>query len=139
MADYFTDFSCMFDVGTPDNARRALELYQAFGDQLEREDAASAGFALAIHPAEGGTALWIHSDESGDPEHVIAFVLLCAQTFQLKGRWGFEWANTCSKPHLDAFGGGAHIVDLATGSTFAWVSTNEWLTRNLAASRPERE
>ena len=27
MADYFTHFSCVLDVGTPDNAARALDLY----------------------------------------------------------------------------------------------------------------
>jgi hypothetical protein len=30
MADFFTHFSCVLDVGTPDNAARALKLYQAF-------------------------------------------------------------------------------------------------------------
>jgi hypothetical protein len=57
MADYFTNFSCLLDVGTTDNARRALELYRSFGEQLDRDEAASAGFALAIEPEEGGTAL----------------------------------------------------------------------------------
>ncbi|WP_448658475.1 hypothetical protein ACPVPU_13490 [Sphingomonas sp. CJ99] len=27
MADYFTHFSCLLDVGTPENAARALDLY----------------------------------------------------------------------------------------------------------------
>jgi|HubBroStandDraft_2_1064218.scaffolds.fasta_scaffold548550_2 hypothetical protein len=27
MADYFTHFSCLLDVGTPENAARAVELY----------------------------------------------------------------------------------------------------------------
>ena len=29
MADWFTHFSCLLDVGTPENAARALELYNA--------------------------------------------------------------------------------------------------------------
>ena len=139
MADYFTNFSCLLDVGTPGNARRALELYRSFDEQLGRDEAASAGFALAIEPEEGGTALWIHDGGTGDPEHVTAFVLLCAETLKLKGQWGFEWANTCSKPRLDAFGGGAQIIDLETGSITAWVSTNEWLARNLPDSKPAGE
>ena len=28
MADYFTHFSCLLDVGTPDNAARAVALFQ---------------------------------------------------------------------------------------------------------------
>ena len=30
MADFYTHFSCLLDVGSPDNAARALDLYQAF-------------------------------------------------------------------------------------------------------------
>ena len=136
MADYFTNFSCLLDVGTTDNVRRALELYRSFDEQLDRDEAASVGFALSIQPEEGGTTLWIRDDQTGDPEHVIAFVLQCAETLKLKGQWGFEWANTCSKPHLDAFGGGAQIIDLEAGSVTAWVSTNEWLARNLPDTKP---
>ena len=29
MADFFTHFSCVLDVGTPDNVARALDLYTA--------------------------------------------------------------------------------------------------------------
>src|SRR5690606_34244894 len=32
MADYYTHFSCLLDVGTPENAARALELYNALAD-----------------------------------------------------------------------------------------------------------
>ena len=31
MADYFTHFSCLLDVGTPENAARALDLYIVAG------------------------------------------------------------------------------------------------------------
>jgi len=31
MADYFTHFSCLLDVGTPENAARALDLYGVGG------------------------------------------------------------------------------------------------------------
>jgi hypothetical protein len=38
----------------------------------------------------------------------------------------------CSQPRLDGFGGGAHVLDLATGETVAWTSTNDWLTSVLS-------
>ena len=38
MADFFTHFSCVLDVGTPDNATRALKLYQAFMEDAAHED-----------------------------------------------------------------------------------------------------
>src|SRR3546814_2235980 len=74
----------------------------------------------------------MRDDVTGDPEQVLTFVKRCAEAFALTGRWGFEWANTCSRPRINAFGGGAHVVDLADGSTIAWTDTNGWLALTLA-------
>ena len=51
----------------------------------------------------------------------------------ITGLWGFEWAHTCSRPRLDAFGGGAlcHRSRRRQDAS-ATISTNEWLTRTLA-------
>jgi len=135
MADYFTHFSCLLDMRTPENAARALELYNG---QPEDEDGLrlSDGFLLSLEGGSG-TELWIYDDDSGDPERVIEFVLLCAETFDLKGLWGFEYANTCSRPRLNAFGGGAHVVDLGNRKSIGWVSTNEWLTIALSGDDPD--
>ena len=134
MADYFTHFSCLLDVGTPENAARALELYNdtpADDDRFSLSDF----FRLSLN-GESGSQLWIYEDATGDPEHVIQFVLLCAEQFDLKGLWGFEYANTCSRPRLKAFGGGAHVVDLGTRKSIGWVSTNTWLAGVLDGGEP---
>ena len=131
MADYFTQFSCALDVGTPENAARALDLYNACSEGAASEDAAYGGFALSILPEEGGATLCMHDEGSGDPERVIQFVKRCAAEFHLTGLWGFQYANVCSKSRLDGFGGGAHVLDLASGETIAWISTDEWLAETL--------
>ena len=41
----------------------------------------------------------------------------------ITGLWGFEWSHTCSKPDLDAFGGGAIVIDLASGETLGTISS----------------
>ena len=81
--------------------------------------------------------LWMRDDTTGDPAHVIRFVLRCASAFGLTGRCGLQYANTCSKPRLDGFGGGAHVVDLATGETIAWTYTDGWLAEVLAGDDPD--
>jgi hypothetical protein len=137
MADFFTHFSCVLDVGTPDNAARPRALpslqrgNRAGGRALRR-------FLLSIQPEHGGTALCICDEVTGDPQQVILFVQRCAEAFGLTGRWGFQWANTCSRPRVNAFGGGAHVLDLATGETIAWIDTNGWLARSLASPRGKR-
>ena len=98
MADFFTHFSCVLDVGTPDNAARALKLYQAFMEDAAHEEVPPDGFLLSIEPEHGATRLWIRDDVTGDPQQVILFVRRCAEAFGLTGRWGFQWANSCSRP-----------------------------------------
>ena len=138
MADFFTHFSCVLDVGTPDNAARALDLYQAFMEEAAREEIPPDGFRLSVELEHGGGRLWIHNEVTGDPQQVILFVLRCAEAFNLAGPWGFQWANTCSRPRINAFGGGAHVLDLATRRTIAWIDTSGWLARTLVPGRGKR-
>ena len=132
MADYFTHFSCLLDVGTPENAARALDLYNRLSEASASEEPPSEGFLLSIQPEHGGTQLWMREDVTGDPERLIQFVKRCAAEFRLSGRWGFQYANTCSKPRLDGFGGGAHVLDLASGETVDWIYTDGWLDQTLS-------
>ncbi|MBN9362819.1 MULTISPECIES: hypothetical protein [unclassified Devosia] len=137
MADYFTHFSCLFDVGTAANAARAIEIYETAVLDGDPDHPLSDGFSASIDDEAGGTTLWISGYASGDPECVIAFVLLCAEAFDLKGLWGFEYANTCSRPRLDAYGGGAHAIDLGARKSIGWVCSYEWLTTVLAGGDPD--
>ena len=97
MADYFTQFSCMFDVGSADHAVAALALLDRMRDN-PRDDEPPYGFDATVDEADPRVVWLRDSDGQGDPEHVIAFVLACAEAFDLSGRWGFAWALTCSKP-----------------------------------------
>lgn len=137
MADYYTHFSCLLDVRTSANATRALEIFESAILDNDPDRPLAYGLSVSIDEAGDGTTLWLRDDESGDPECVIAFVLLCANAFDLKGLWGFEYANTCSKPRLDAYGGGAHVLDLGTRKSIGWVSTHEWLTIALDGGDPD--
>ncbi|GAA4184767.1 hypothetical protein [Shinella granuli] len=137
MANYFTHFSCLLDVGTPDNAARALDLYNQLSEEGASEEPPSDGFLLSIQPEHGSTKLWMRVDITGDPERLIQFVKRCAAEFGLTGRWGFQYANACSKPRVDGFGGGAHVLDLATGETVAWTYTDGWLAEVLDGGDPD--
>lgn len=96
IADYFTHFSCLIDVGTPDKAARALALFQTLraADQ-DVDDPEVAGFTLVHQDAPEGSTLWIHDDEHGDVEAVIRFVLRLAEDLDLTGLWGFQYDLTC--------------------------------------------
>ncbi len=135
MADYFTHFSCLFDVGTPENIARALDLYR---DAEPNEDGwrPSEGFSMSLIDADG-PKLWIRDEDNGSPDLVIEFVLLCAEKFDLKGLWGFTWANTCSKPRPGAFDGSAVVIDLGARKSSGYVNTGEWLGLALEGGDPD--
>ena len=127
MADYFIHFSCILDVGSAENVFRALSIFEDYATELDADEGVEPGFDLEADPDSGPNALWIHSEAFGEPEHVIAFVLRCAEAFDLQGRWGFAWALTCSKPRLDGFGGGAQLLDLGERRSRAWLDCSHWL------------
>lgn len=91
MADYFTHFSCLIDVGSPDKAARALTLFQELraADQ-DADEPEVTGFDLVRQDAPEGSTLWIHDDEQGDVEAVIRFVLRLAAELDLTGLWGLD-------------------------------------------------
>jgi hypothetical protein len=132
MADYFTHFSCLIDFGTPDKADRALALFQSLraADQ-DADEPEFAGLTLSRQDAPEGSTLWIHDDEHGDVGAVIRFVLRLAEDLDLTGLWGFQYGLTCSRPRLDGFGGGAHVIDLGARKSIGWTSTQEWLNAAL--------
>lgn len=132
MADYFTRFSCPLDVGTPDKAARAYDGFLALRNHAyaETEDL-HCGFDLSIQTDPSGSTLWIHDDGNGDVEVVIRFVLRLAEDLNLTGVWGFSYALTCSRPRLEAFGGGAHVIDLGARKSIGWTSTQDWLAAAL--------
>jgi hypothetical protein len=119
MADHYLQFSTELNVGFAENAQTALKLYEQFNEDEE--------WGACFTCEADGERLWLYDeDKSGNPENVAKFVCKLAKQFNLKGKWGFEWAASCSKPVLDAFGGGAVRIDLATGhveffNTFTWL------------------
>ena len=133
MADYFTHFSCVLDVGSPEKAIAALDLLtRPHLDEESADDPEYLGFAMTQQDGPESSILWFHDDDGeGDIEGVISFVLRLAEEIDLTGLWGFEVAYTCSRPRLDAFGGGAHAIDLGNRKSIGWASTHAWLEAAL--------
>ena len=133
MADYYTRFSCYLDLGAADHIAPAVALFIEMAEGLLADDDVAIGFTCEAAPGKPG-ALWLCDDDGhGEPEYVIAFVLRCAEAFNLSGRWGFCWALTCSSPRSDGFGGGAQVLDLGRRKSLGWCDISQWLAEQLAA------
>lgn len=138
MADYFTYFSVT--VPLPDESAQtyALNLAQTGRDFVNGEKL-PADFPEMLRPAADDWnfetesddqgekfGIWLHSD-CGAIDAVCLFIQHLLQKFNPDGRIGFEWSNDCSKPRLDAYGGGAAIV---TAKNIQSMTTIEWLRKN---------
>jgi hypothetical protein len=135
MADYFTQFSCIFDVGSAENAALAATIRDELAAELDQEEGTELGFEFEADVQHGHGALWIRSEEYGEPDHVARFVLKCAERLNLSGVWGFTWGLSCSRPRLDGFGGGAQILDLGRRETLHWIDCSNWVIERMAADK----
>lgn len=77
-----------------------------------------------------------YSEETGSPEQVAHLVQKFLQRFHPDKSWGLTWANVCSKPRPDEFGGGAVLV---TAQGQRWMNTWDWLEAEQERHGRERE
>lgn len=132
MADHVKLFATELDLSSRANLVRACNIYREHANDAGNDVAFSAGFEIGVDTNTDNTTLRIFATRSGDTGAVIRFIRRCAQEFGLTGPWGLEWAHVSATPIQNGFGGGALVLDLATGDTLAWTDTHGWLIRQLA-------
>lgn len=79
--------------------------------------------------------IWIQS-EHGGVDAVCDFIQHLLKKFNMDGFVAFSWSNDCSKPRVDAFGGGAAFI---TAKSIQSMSTSQWiaeLTNNHTKIKP---
>jgi hypothetical protein len=81
-------------------------------------------FQWSIKPGPDGHCLWIHNEEYGDLEYVALFVQEFLAKFRSNEYFTLTWAETCSKPRISEFSGGALFV---TADEIAWNGAFPWL------------
>lgn len=74
---------------------------------------------------ENDNRVWFHGDgEAIDVDSAASvlqrFLIACIP----QGCISFTWAETCSKPRIGEFGGGACFI---TAQNIKWLSTYEWI------------
>ena len=135
MADYYTYFSAMFDL--PIQHKELVD--QLLENKLdpfevidwESADEITPGFCYKWELDHGRqlACLWIYAEEGDDNvTNVATFVCYIQKRFQLEEPWGMEWSNSCSKPRLDAFGGGAVVCHLGKAK---WNTTGGWMDKEM--------
>ena len=140
MADYFTNFSLVISLTNETEQAYALDLANKAslaqqGDELPADFAPSLVDVIEDWQFEtvadhSGTqyGLWLHS-MNGGVDAVCEFIQHLLQKFDPQGKVSFEWSHDCSKPRVDAYGGGAAFI---TAQGIKTMSTAAWLTEQIA-------
>ena len=141
MADYFTNFSLLVPLPSKAAQEYALDLAAKAGTAMMEDDPLLDDFPEDLREViedwrfetEAETepnnwGLWLHSGDGG-VDAVCAFIQHLLQKFDPRGHVAFEWSNDCSKPRVDAYGGGAALV---TARKIKSVTTGAWLHREVA-------
>ena len=140
MADYFTNFSLVLNLANEAEQAYALDLAHKAslaqqGDELP-DDFPKAlvnlidDWQFETDADNSGTkhGLWLHS-MNGGLDAVCEFIQHLLQKFDPKSHVTFEWSHDCSKPRVDAYGGGAAFI---TAKEIKSMSTEDWLNQQIA-------
>ena len=111
MANNYTDSSSWLDIPA-DKVDAANAIIERVIAKLEADEA-TCGYCVCAADIEKHVdqyGVWFHGDESVDPEHVEMIARALVEELDLPGPFYCSWANTCSKPRVDEFGGGAFVL-----------------------------
>lgn len=142
MADYFTSFSFILPLADDAQKACARNLAQTASRNRLGDEPLPAGFPAPLQDVledwsfeveDCDEGAWLHSD-SGGIDAVCAFVQHLLQQFNPRGCVTFEWSHDCSKPRVDAHGGGAAIITAAQIKT---MNTADWISSNQPGSQPQ--
>jgi len=117
MANFFTEFSfAIYNITVQEAEWLKSELRDRRNRQMPE---------FEISTDADGTVLWIHEDTGCDLEELANLLQQFLFRFRPTSSIGFSWADTCSEPRLDSFGGGAVFV---TAKGQEWVNAWTWLS-----------
>jgi hypothetical protein len=74
--------------------------------------------------------LWLYADDYGDPGHAAWLVHKFLKRFRPDQCWSLTYANTCSKPRVGEFSGGAVFV---TADAIEWQNAGDFVEQQRAA------
>ncbi len=126
MANYYTQYSFTIENITPEEE---LWFNKRIEQDCETEDYPLYASAIFDDEPDGSRSLWIHDDTGGSGLDVLAEMLQdFLASFRPNDHVAFSWADTCSKPRIDSFGGGALFI--ASGNIL-WMNTYDWITEQV--------
>jgi len=123
MANYYTQFS--FEMRVVSEA--AQEWLEEKLSGIDEDGSLGCDWEFD-DLGDGAATLWVHADEHGSVEGVVNVLEEYLEKFDPKRAITFAWADSCSKPSTDGFGGGACVI---TAQKTHWMNTMTWAADTL--------
>lgn len=98
-------------------------------DEPYLNGASDLGFQWKLTSESNEHELWMYAEESCDLEHVALFVQEFLARFRPNEYFTLTWAETCSKPRISEFSGGAIFV---TAEDIEWHGATAWICQKVA-------
>jgi hypothetical protein len=101
-------------------------------EDYESGAGADAGFQYEFRDSDDetlGRHLWVYAHDWGYVDNVAHLVRKFLKQFRPDDCWSLTWSETCSKPRVGQFGGGAVFV---TASDVAWGGSCDFVEQQRA-------
>jgi len=135
MADMYTESSSSleFPKGKEEEVKRILNATICV---IEDEEDFCGCEVKIINEGKDKPYIWFHATNT---DHVEQLARAVINALELDKPFFCSWANTCSKPALDCFGGGAFVIK--RGYQTRWVDALTHVMQDSAANRllPEED
>jgi len=133
MANNYCESSSIISI-PKDKVEQAKEIMARIASELESDPEEGYVGYEAVLEADG---VWIHHDESINTDHSATLVRALVDELDLPGIFVCSWSYTCSKPHIDEFGGGAFAIQ--KGRDTIWVDAASEALRQASISETNRK
>ena len=110
MANNYRDFSQVIRNLKPKEYKWLSEQLESPDEVDVPEDEADFWPGFQVKFRDDNTTIWFYTVEHGNIHNVAAFVHAFLKKFRLREVFVMNWADTCSKPRIEEFGGGAIII-----------------------------
>lgn len=130
MANNYLEFSEILDDLTPEELAwwkkeqvRGREIFDNEDGKYDDVDI----YDMADPPSNDwefeGDAVWFHTDESGDVDATADVISRFLKACRPDGCFSIAYSETCSKPRIGEFGGGACFI---TAENTEWINCQSW-------------
>jgi hypothetical protein len=104
------------DLADCDYDWRGMRVFRELREPDENEHYADFDYMFEDDGSSDGWGryLWFYADDHGNPYNVAWLVHKFLERFRPQECWELSYAMTCSKPRVDAFGGGTMFVTAAS-------------------------